>query len=240
MIVISDYHMHTKYSGDCSNEVEDVVKQAIQVGLKEIAITDHGPSHNGYGIKKSEFPNLRKEIDRLKEKYPQINILLGIEANIIGTNGEIDVDDDMRKQLDWVNAGYHFGSNLPKDIGIHALNFLCKIFPPLKAKARKMNTEAMVNAINNHSINMITHPGAKGPIDIDAVAKAAADRGTILEINNSHGHLTVEELKVAMKYPVQFAVCSDAHVLKKIGQVDQALDRAFIAGIDKSRINNVK
>ena len=240
MIVVADYHMHTKYSGDCKNELEDVVKQAIQMGLTEIAITDHGPSHNGYGIKKSDYPKLREEVDQMKIKYPEINILLGLEANIIGTDGTIDIDEDMLKLIDWVNAGYHFGSNLPSDLGIHLINFFSKFVPFIRPKAREMNTRAMVNAIKKNKINMITHPGAKGLVDIDAVAKAAAEKGTLLEINNAHGHLSIEEIKIAMKYPVKFAACSDAHVIHKIGHVEQALDRAYIAGVDKERIYNVR
>lgn len=240
MIVKADYHMHTKFSGDSKNELEAIVKKAIEIGLEEIAITDHGPSHNGYGIKKENYPLLRADIDRLNLKYPQINILLGLEANILGTDGEIDIDDEMWGMIDWVNAGYHFGSNLKKDFKIHIYNILSKFSKHYFGKAKALNTKAMISAIENNKINMITHPGAKGPVDIDAVAKAAAARGTILEINNSHGHLTIEEIKIAMKYPVVFAVCSDAHEIEKVGLVSNALDRAYIAGVDKSRIYNVK
>ncbi len=240
MIVKADYHMHTKFSGDSKNELEAIVKKAIELGLEEIAITDHGPAHNGYGIKKENYPVLRADIDKLNLKYPQIKILLGLEANILGTDGEIDIDSDMWGMIDWVNAGYHFGSNLKKDFKIHLYNILSRFSKHFYDKARAINTKAMVSAIEKNKINMITHPGAKGPVDIDAVAKAASLKGTILEINNSHGHLTIEEIKVAMKYPVIFAVCSDAHEVDKVGQVSNALDRAYIAGVDKKNIYNVK
>lgn len=240
MIVKADYHMHTKFSGDSKNELEAIVKKAIEIGLEEIAITDHGPAHNGYGIKKENYPVLRAEIDKLNLKYPQIKILLGLEANILGTDGEIDIDSDMWAMIDWVNAGYHFGSNLKKDFKIHLYNILSRFSKHFYDKARAINTKTMVMAIEKNKINMITHPGAKGPVDIDAVAKAASIKGTILEINNSHGHLTIEEIKVAMKYPVIFAVCSDAHEVDKVGQVSNALDRAYIAGVDKKNIYNVK
>ncbi|MDH8677657.1 PHP domain-containing protein [Fusibacter bizertensis] len=240
MIVRADYHMHTKFSGDSKNELESIVKKAIEIGLEEIAITDHGPAHNGYGIKKENYPILRADIDKLNLKYPQINILLGLEANILGINGEIDIDEEMWQMIDWVNAGYHFGSNLKKDYKIHIYNILSKFSKHFYEKAKKINTIAMVTAIEKNKINMVTHPGAKGPIDIDAVAEAAANKGTLLEINNSHGHLTIEEIKAAMKYPVNFAVCSDAHEVKNVGSVSNALDRAYIAGVDKTKIYNVK
>jgi len=240
MVVFADYHMHTKFSGDSKNELEAIVKKAIEIGLTEIAITDHGPSHNGYGIKKSNYPVLRMEIDKLNKEYPQINILLGLEANLLGTNGDIDIDEEMWTMIDWVNAGYHFGSNLTKDYKIHIFNFLSRYSKYFYDKAKLINTQSMIAAMKKNKVNMLTHPGAKGPIDVERVAKVAAETGTLLEINNSHGHLTLEEIKIAMKYSVRFAVCSDAHKIENVGRVDNALDRAYIAGVPMEKIYNVK
>lgn len=234
-----DYHMHSKFSGDSNNDLEAIVLRAIDLGLIEIAITDHGPSHTGYGIKKENYQIIRDEINRLNEKYPQINILLGIEANILGTDGVIDMDEDMLKLNDWVNAGYHFGSNLKADYKIHIFNILSKFSNHFYEKAKTINTKAMVNAMKNNKINMITHPGAKGPIDVAEVAKIAAETGTMLEINNSHGHLTVEELEIAAQYPVIFVINSDAHKIENIGNVSNSIQRVQSAGVDFGRIFNI-
>lgn len=238
MQIHSDYHMHSKYSGDSKNELEAIVQRAVELGLKEIAITDHGPKHDGYGIKKTDYWIIRKEIDLLKEKYPQISILLGLEANILGTDGEIDLDEDMREICDWVNAGYHFGSNLRHDLKIHLYNFLSRYFKGFYEKAKKLNTKAMVNAMTSNKINMITHPGAKGPIDINEVASVASQTETMLEINNSHGHLTVAEIEIAKKQGVKFVMCSDAHKIEKIGLVPKSIERALAAGLTAEDIYN--
>lgn len=234
-----DYHMHSKYSGDSKNELEGIVLKAIELGLEEIAITDHGPAHTGYGIKKEDYPELRAQIDALNQKYPEIKILLGLEANILGLDGAIDLDEEMRQYNDWVNAGYHFGSRLSKDYKIHFINFMAKFSRVFHKKAVKINTKAMTAAMRRNKIHMITHPGAKGPVDMDEVAKVAAETGTMLEINNSHGHLSVAEIKIAMQYPVVFVVNSDAHQLDRIGSVEASLQRAKEAGLDFSRIYNV-
>ncbi len=239
MKLISDYHMHSKFSGDCHNEIEDIFKAAQRRGLKEIAITDHGPKHDGYGIKAEAYPMIRQEIDALRPKYPDIKVMLGLEANILGKNGEIDLFPDMKPHNEWLNAGYHFGSNLKHDLGIHFLNFASRFSPKAYKKVKKINTQTMVKAMYKNSIHMITHPGDKGPVDIEAVAKAAAETDTILEINNKHGHLTVEEIKICLKYDVKFAICSDAHKIEDIGNVDEAMRRAVEAGIPISRIVNV-
>ncbi len=239
MRIKGDYHMHSRYSGDSNNDLEAIVQRAIEIGLEEIAITDHGPSHNGYGIKRIEYWVLRREIDRLNEKYPQINILLGIEANILGIKGSIDLDEEMLELNDWVNAGYHFGSNLKEDYKIHLDNILSKFSKKIRKRAMKTNTEAMINAMRNNKINMITHPGAKGPIDIEAIAKVAAETGTMLEINNSHGHLTTDEIIIAMQYPVNFVLNSDAHRIEDIGKVDESKSRVIESGLDPKRVYNI-
>jgi putative hydrolase len=97
----------------------------------------------------------------------------------------------------------------------------------------------MINAMRNNKIDMITHPGAKGPIDVEAVAKVAAETGTMLEINNSHGHLTTEEIMIAMKYPVKFVLNSDAHKIENIGSVEDSISRVIEAGLDPTRVYNI-
>ncbi|WDC83585.1 PHP domain-containing protein [Caloramator sp. mosi_1] len=42
--IIGDYHTHTIYSHG-KGTIEDNVKAAINKGLKEIVISDHGPGH---------------------------------------------------------------------------------------------------------------------------------------------------------------------------------------------------
>lgn len=40
-MIISDYHIHSKFSGDSNENLENIVNRAKELGLKEIAITDH-------------------------------------------------------------------------------------------------------------------------------------------------------------------------------------------------------
>jgi len=240
MKLTGDYHTHSKYSGDCKTEMEDAVLAAIAKGLNEIAITDHGPAHSGYGIKRAHYPIMHAEVVRLREKYPQIKILLGLEANILNTQGDIDISDEMMSYCDWLNAGYHFGSRFVRDIKVHLLNFLSRFSKHAYEIAKKDNTMAMVNAMRRYPIKMITHPGAKGPIDIETVAKVAAETHTMLEINNSHGHLTIEAIKIAMAYDVIFAANSDAHRAEDIGIVDNSIARIEAAQVPADRLYNLK
>lgn len=40
IMIISDYHVHSEFSGDSTQDME-IIQKAISLGLQEIAITDH-------------------------------------------------------------------------------------------------------------------------------------------------------------------------------------------------------
>ncbi|MBF8983352.1 PHP domain-containing protein [Lutibacter sp. B2] len=242
MKIFADYHTHTIYSHG-KGTIKENVEYAIKRGLKEIAITDHSYGHKIYGIKKDDIHKMRKEIDDLNASNIPIKVKLGVEANVIGFNGALDVDEDFLKNTDILLAGYHFGavsSNLIEDIRIHGRNFLSKNFTFLDKKARIRNTDAIIKAIYQYNIDIITHPGDKGTVDIREIAKAAVDRNTLLEINSPHGYLTVEGIKIAMKEGVKFVINSDAHRPQDVGNVEAGIKRAIEAGLCAEQIVNAK
>ena len=103
-----DLHTHTIYSHG-TGSIEDNVKAAIAKGMSHIAISDHGPGHRFYGIKREDVPKMREEIEALNRKYPQIQIRLSVEANIVKNGNHLDVTPEEYDQYDFVIAGYHYG-----------------------------------------------------------------------------------------------------------------------------------
>lgn len=243
MRLLADYHTHTTYSGDGKGTMEQNVLAAIAKGLKVLAISDHGPGHMGYGIAYKKYPAMREELDRLQEKYPQIRLLLGIEANVMNESGQLDVDEAFLKYNDVLLAGYHFGSS-PKeklsDVKIHWYNFMSKKSDYYFKKAKELNTIAFIKALEQYPINILTHPGAKGPAYLEEVAKAALKRNTAMEINNSHGHLTYEEVLLVADTGCMFSINSDAHRPEHIGRFESGIDRAVRASIEENRILNAR
>lgn len=90
---VYDYHTHTTYSHG-KGSIEDNVKAAIAAGLRGIGISDHGPGHLTYGFKRENIPKMRAEIEALRLKYPQIEIFMSVEANIISAGNFLDVTKD--------------------------------------------------------------------------------------------------------------------------------------------------
>ena len=242
MRIQADFHTHTHFS-DGKGTIEENVLAARAKGLKKIAITDHGPGHLGFGIKRHQIQEMREVVDLLNKKYEDIEILLGLEANILNEDGDIDVDDSLLIYLDILLAGYHFGSKpskLFRDLMFHSNNWLKDTSSKIYQRALEANTKAFVNAMRRHNIDIITHPGAKGPLDIDMVAKVAEETRTALEISASrHAYLTTEDIIIAKKYKIDFTVNSDAHTPEGIGIVEGGLVRAEAAGVPiETLLNN--
>lgn len=82
---LSDYHIHSKFSGDSEEELELIFETAIKKGLKEVAITDH--LDLDYPGDKSVFDlDFKKYIKTLKEyreRYKgRLEIKIGIELGL--------------------------------------------------------------------------------------------------------------------------------------------------------------
>lgn len=61
-----------------------------------------------------------------------------------------------------------------------------------------------------------------------------------MEISTWHSHLTVEEIRTAMKEDVKFVISSDAHTPDRVGSFEGGLARAFEAGLPLERIVNIE
>ena len=40
-MILADYHLHTSFSSDSESPMEDMIKNAISLGLKTICFTEH-------------------------------------------------------------------------------------------------------------------------------------------------------------------------------------------------------
>ena len=117
----------------------------------------------------------------------------------------------------------------------HADNYIFKT-----RKSKEYNTLAIINAMKNNNIFVITHPGDKGDIYIEEVAKIAKSTDTRLEINSSHKFLNSTQLREIEHIGNTFIVGSDAHIPQNVGNFNLALNTIKEANIDLSLIENIK
>jgi len=240
--IIADYHTHTRYSHG-KGTIEENVLAAREKGLKKIAIADHGFQHIGFGMSLKDVWKIRKEIDRMNKIYPDIEVLMGIEANLLGLDGEIDIPDEYIGIFDIILMGFHKGVvpfSLRDAWHLFIKNGLSLFLPLDKQELRYRNTMAMIHAMDRYPIRIITHPGAKIDIDSRLLARHAAKRNVALEINASHGFMTVEYVKIALEEGASFVINSDAHDPQKVGVFDRGLEIARMAGLEAENIINAE
>ncbi len=240
-----DLHTHTIYSHG-KGDIEDNWVAAKAAGLETLGISDHGPGHIGFGLDPKKIPEMKRKARAMAMRAGHEggpNVLIGVEANIINPDGQLDMTPEQLEQLDFVIAGYHFGTigKAPLKAGLmHAAGFVYSHTHLSSARQRDYNTMLVVKALENNKIRILSHPGAKADFDIPTIAKACEKSGTWMEINNRHGCLTVEGIRQAAKYDVTFIIGSDAHVPGDVGKYDEALRRAVEAGLDLKRIVNLR
>lgn len=228
MAILFDLHTHTHYS-DGKSSVDDNISAALQKGIV-LGISDHGPGHPWYGIRKKNLAREKEDIVRASQSS-NAPILQGIEANIMAADGSNDLDD--LPTLDYVLIGHHKGI-FPRSFFSTYLMMLKQID---RDKARRIITEATIACMDDPRIDVITHPGAYVPVDMPVMAAAAREKGVLIELNQRHP-LSLSQAREAQQAGATFLLSSDAHRGENIGRVPDAEAVAKAAGIPPQAIVN--
>lgn len=232
--VTADYHTHTVHSHG-KGTIRENVLAAREKGLKEIAISDHGPGHLEHGIKRHDIQNMRNIVDELNDEFEDIKVYLSVEANIVDNENGLDVMPEEFDKFDFVIAGYHYGM----DNAYCAENWR-DFYKGYNSRAVMMrNTEMALKAIYENNLKILTHPGDKANFDMRELAKACAETDTMMEISTQHATLSVAQIKVCADYDVKFVISSDAHEPVRVGEYRSGLIRALEAELDTERIVNI-
>jgi len=161
MKALLDAHTHTIASGHAYGTITEMAKAASEKGLSLLGITEHaegipGTCNNFY------FTNL----GALPRVMFGVEMMFGSEINIIDYEGHLSLEKKYIDKLDLRIAGMHR---------------YCYRFGSIEE-----NTRAVVNAIANPDIDIISHPDdSRAPLDYPQVVEAARKYNTLLEINNS-------------------------------------------------------
>lgn len=192
-----DLHVHSTWS-DGTAPIEEMAEAARARGYRYIAITDHSAGIGvAHGLSVERLLEQIELIHRLNEQIDGITLLTGTEMEI-RRDGSLDFPDEVLARLDWVIASVHSGFN----------------------QSEEQITHRIVSAIENPHVDCIGHPtgrliGKREPyaVDLEAVFRAAARTGTVLEINSFPERLDLVDAHArrAIQLGVTLAVNTDAH-----------------------------
>src|SRR4029077_18721527 len=108
-----DLHCHTTWS-DGTESVESMALAAVERGYEYLAICDHTPAVGAVkGLTADDLRRQAEEIAAANEVLNPFRVLRGTECDILPT-GELDLDDDILAELDWVQVSVHGGQRMPR------------------------------------------------------------------------------------------------------------------------------
>jgi putative hydrolase len=240
MILTADYHTHTKYSHGKGTVLENALS-AKELGLKEIAITDHGFSHPAFGLRKRKLPSLIEDC-RLATEETGVKTLVGVESNLISDKGKTDLPVKLYDKFDIFLMGIHkFVTYTPPTFfKLFVPNQFCSMLK--KEPSKRLiaeNTKAVINAIKNNPIDILTHLNFVSYTDAVEVAKCASDYGTYIELNSKKQHLSDEEIFKVVQTGVNFVIDSDAHSPSRVGEISLVANMLARVEVPLDRIFNI-
>ena len=219
-----DLQMHTDAS-DGQTPIGAMADAARALGYAYIAITDHSKRVSMSGLDAAALRAQWKAIDKLNAGSSAVRVLKSVEMDIL-ENGQLDFEDDLLAEADYVVATIHYG---------------------LKQSERQI-TDRLLGAIANRYVDAIGHPtgrvvNGRGPyaLDFDVVARAAAAAGCLLEINGSERLDLPDTLAAAAKaYGARFVLSTDAHDPRQLGNMRFAVAVARRAGLEAADVANTR
>jgi DNA polymerase (family 10) len=191
------FHNHTTAS-DGRASLEDMIAAAKELGLEYLGIADHSKSSfqaNGLDEKR-----LAAQVERIRElnaAETDFRIFTGTECDIL-KDGSLDFSDEVLSTLDYVVASVHSSFTMPE----------------------AEMTERIIRAMQNPHVTMLGHLTGRlllsrepYQVNIPAILDAAAETGTIIELNANSRRLDLDWRwwPLAREKGVKCAINPDAH-----------------------------
>jgi DNA polymerase (family 10) len=165
-----------------------------------------------------------EEIAEVNEQLAPFRILRGVECDI-RADGELDVEDELLDELDWVQLSLHAGQR----------------------RSRSELTRIVGAAMRHPAVRALSHPTGRilnhrpeNALDLDEIYSVARETGVALEVNGLASRLDLSATHVteALAAGVELVVNSDAHSTRGLGAMEFAVATARKGGATTASIRN--
>jgi DNA polymerase (family 10) len=217
-------HCHSTYS-DGVNTLEEMAIYTHQQGFEYLGICDHSQSATyANGLTPERVLEQHQEIEKLNQQFKNFKILKGIESDIL-KNGNLDYDEDILKQFDFVVASIHSHFEM----------------------SEKEATERIIKAIENPYTNILGHLTGrlllirKGyPVNHKKIIDACAANKVVIELNANTYRLDIDWrwIRYCVEKGVYIAINPDAHSATAIQDTLYGIMVAQKAGLKKENCIN--
>ncbi len=221
-----DLHMHTTAT-DGQATIEEMIDAAKARGLKYIAITDHSKRVSmANGLDAARLRAHWHEIDTIRKKTTGIEVLCGIECDIL-EDATLDLPDEVLAEADWVIAVLHYGLT----------------------QSREKIMKRLLTAIRNPHVSVLGHLTGRlvgkrqgAEMNLDEVLKAAADHGVMIEINAHPSRLDIDDVgaAAARNLGIPIVISTDAHSVTGFDVMQYGVFQARRAGLEAKDVANTR
>jgi len=230
LLLFSDYHMHPQ-----GHRVQRYTPQLLQpwahsarrLGLTDIAFTDHDRYHAGVDF---------DEIDRLRERNPDLQIRAGIELDndpVHSPAGRRWVEKNWDK-LDFVLGSVHFleradqmFDSVPDGAAQFQARNIDEIYADYFRRLRELIATGLVDSVAH--LDLIKIHGHRPTADIGTLVNETLEciraRNLAIELSTAGWRKPVKELypsdsiiELAMTKRISFTTASDAHSHVQLGE----------------------
>lgn len=200
------FHNHTTASDGMASLLE-MADAAQELGMQYLGIADHSKSSfQANGLSEERLRAQIAEIRELNEKFEgHFRIFAGTEVDIL-KDGSLDFSDELLSELDYCVASVHNVFNLPE----------------------AEMTRRIIRAMENPHVTMLGHVTGRlllqrpaYAVNIPAIIDAAAETGTIIELNASAWRLDMDWRwwRLAKEKGVKCSINPDAHSTRGLEDV---------------------
>lgn len=214
-------HTHTTWS-DATASLREMAEAAVALGHTYLGTGDHSrAAAYANGMTLERLHAYIKEIRELQRAG--VPLLAGAEVDIL-EDGSLDYPDEDLAGLDYVVASVHSYFQL----------------------SQERQTERLIRAVRHPLITILGHPTGRlllrrpsYALDLDAVLAAAAQRGTVVEINASPYRFDLD-WRAALRWRdrLQFAINTDAHSPAGLRDIGYGVMVARKAGLTPDLVVN--
>ena len=213
-----DLHMHSTWSNDGKNTIEEMAAAAKELGYAYIAMTDHA-----HYLREGRLQAQWSEIAEVNGKLAPFRILRGIEVSI-RADGSVDMPDEVLAECDWVVASLHSAfDKTPTERLLTAME------------------NPHVDCIGHMTARKLNRrEGAD--IALDKVFAKAAETGTFIELNSQPDRLDLRDThaRAAAEAGVQLLINTDSHEVGALAYAELGIAQARRAWLTKDQIVNTR
>ncbi len=205
-----DLHTHSCASGHgTTDRITDLAREAAKRHMEVLGVSDHGPATLG-----SAGLSYFRSLFLCERNRFGIKLLYGAEANILDTDGRLDIPDDILRRLDFCIVSMHR--------------------PVYTAGSATENTKAYIRAMRHPNVRILGHcDDSRFPVDYRKLLQAAQTFRVTPELNNvsllpdSYRRdcraNAISMLKVCETLSCPVLLSSDSHGREHIGDVAECV-----------------